>query len=111
MRTRIAVGLAAAFTAGMAVVPMSAKALCTQTFYAELAYLNVDTVVLTGRTSSTSLVIWSAETQSTDPKLANLIFSAVAQRNRLSVVGNMDSCPTTGTDRYMGTINTIVQQP
>jgi hypothetical protein len=109
MRTRIAVGLVAAFAAGMPLVPMSAKAACTQIIYAERATLNSVGTTIVGRNTSTDAFSWSAFT--TNAQFANLIFSAVAQRNRLFVAGGAASCPADGTLRGMGTITQIIQQP
>jgi hypothetical protein len=116
MRTRMAVGLAAAFTAGMALVPMSAKATCTQTIYAERAASDGTTTQLLGRNENQVgypvgefEFFWHANT--TNAQLANLIFSAVSQRNLVEVTGSAASCPATGTSRAMGNITLIVQQP
>jgi hypothetical protein len=82
MRTPMAVA-AAAFTAAMVLVPMSAEATCTQVIYAERAISTANTTQLAGRTTSTSLIIWFGSTA--DDTLASLIHSAVAQRNRVQI--------------------------
>ena len=52
MQTRIAVALAAAFAAGMALVPMSAKAACTQVLYAQRGFSDGTTAQILGRVNS-----------------------------------------------------------
>jgi hypothetical protein len=110
MRTPMAVA-AAAFTAAMVLVPMSAEATCTQVIYAERAISTANTTQLAGRTTSTSLIIWFGSTA--DDTLASLIHSAVAQRNRVQITGDAAACPVapaTG-NRSVGTIISLVQQP
>jgi len=111
MRTRIAVGLVATFAAGMAFVPLSAKATCVQTIYAERASSTAsgNVVSVTGRNDSTSDFVWTATTNFAP--VASLIFSAVAQRNLVTITGSASSCPGDGTNRAMGSIQLIVQQP
>ena len=109
MRTRIAVGLVAAFAAGMPLVPMSAKAFCTQTIYAERAASDGNITSILGRNTATNNFFWDAFT--TNDQLAELIFSAVAQHNRVEVTGDAASCPAIGPSRAMGVITLMVQQP
>jgi hypothetical protein len=109
MRTRTAIGLAAVFIAGMTLVPMSAKAVCQVTIYAERSVSDGTNAQVLGRVSSADAFSYFASTAVA--QLANLIFSAVAQRNSLVVVGNVGACPTTGALRDLGTILTLVQQP
>lgn len=114
MQTRTAIGLVAAFTAGMALVPMSAKAICQQEIYADRGFSDGTGTQILGRISSAVDVnsfSYGYFATTTNPLLSNLIFSAVANHNRLFVVGNAQSCPTTGVFRDMGTIIQITQQP
>jgi hypothetical protein len=109
MQTKTTIGLVAAFTAGMALVPMSAKAICLQTFYAERGYSDGTMVQVLGHVNTTDDFAYYAET--TNALFSDLIFAAVAQRNRIFVVGNATSCPTTGTLRNIGTVLELYQQP
>jgi hypothetical protein len=109
MRTRTGVGLVAAFTIGMAFVPMSANAACTQTIYADRAYSDGTMAHVLGRVQSADNFAYSADT--TNALFAEIIFASVAHRNRLYITGNAGSCPTTGDVRDMGTILEIYQQP
>jgi hypothetical protein len=113
MRTRIAVGLAAAFAAGMALVPMPAKAACTVTFYADRADVErvggVTDVSIIGRINFFDNFYYRAST--TNPLFAGMIFSAVAQRNVVMVTGNV-ACPAGGEgEQNLGTITLLIQQP
>jgi hypothetical protein len=109
MKTRTAVVLVAAFTAGMALVPMSAKAICQQTIYAERGLSDGTNAQVLGHFSSIDDHVFFATT--TNAQFAGLIWAAVAQRNTIIVFGNAATCPTTGTLRDMGTILTIIQNP
>ena len=109
MQIRAAIGLVTAFTAGMGLVPMSAQAVCQQTLYAERAYSDGTNVQFLGRVNSADTFFYLAET--TNGLFADIIFAGVAQRNRLFVTGNAQSCPTTGDARDMGNILEIYQQP
>jgi hypothetical protein len=114
MQIRAAIGVVAAFTAGMVLVPMSAKAICQQSFYADRAFSDGTTVQVLGRTDSTvdPNVFTYAYVAETDKALfANMIFAAVASHNRLFVIGNAATCPTTGQFRDIGTIVELFQQP
>lgn len=111
MRKMISGVLGAISIGVMALLPTVANASCTQTIYAERAYTSGATTYLYGRTSSTAFVIWYGTT--TNATLANAIFAAVAQRNRVLFNGNVATCPTPGTGSfgYVGTINYLYQQP
>jgi hypothetical protein len=101
MQTRTAIGFAAAFTAGMALVPMSAKAICQQEIYADRGFSDGTNAQILGRLSSVDDV----------PLFANQIFAATANHNRVFVVASATSCPTTGALRDMGTIIQIFINP
>src|SRR5215831_16738115 len=107
MQTKTAIGLAAVFTAGIALFPMSAQAVCQQVIYADRAYTDQTQVQILGRVASTDEFAYFANT--TNTLVANLIVAAVAQRNRVFIVGNAQSCPTTGALRNVGTILEIYQ--
>ena len=109
MQTRTAIALVAAFTAGMALVPMSAKAICQQTIYAERSFTDGTNGQIIGHISTVDAFAWIATT--TNPVISSAIFAAVANRNTVFIVGNAASCPTTGALRDMGTIIQIFQQP
>lgn len=109
MKTLIATTLGAALTATMALLSTPAHATCTQIIYAERAFSTGTGATVYGRTTSTSTVIWLGGTA--NATLADLIFAAVAQRNRIQITGNATVCPTTGTFLSVGTISSIVQQP
>jgi hypothetical protein len=114
MQTRTAIGLVAAFTAGMVLVPMSAKAICQQEIFAERGFSDGTNTQVVGRLSSGAAAdaftfIYLAST--VNPTLADLIFAAVAHHNRLVIVANAQSCPTTGAVRDMGAIIQIYQEP
>jgi hypothetical protein len=111
MQTRTAMALVAAFTAGMALVPMSAKAVCQQTIYAERSFSDggVTPSQIIGHVSTVDPFSYVATT--TNPLIAGLIFAAVANRNSVFIVGSAANCPTTGNLRDMGAIIQIFQQP
>jgi hypothetical protein len=108
MQTRTVV-LAAAFSAGMALVPISAKAVCTQVFYAQRGFSDGTTAQILGRVNAIDTFAFFANT--TNAQLANLIFAAVAHHNRVVVIGDAGSCPTTGNERFMGNVVQIFQEP
>jgi hypothetical protein len=108
MRTPISLVMAA-LTAGMVALPISADAACTQVIYAERALSSGVTAQLLGRNTSTDPFQWFGNT--TNAQFADLIFSAVAVRNRVMVTGDAAACPTTGTTRFIGNIQRIVQSP
>ena len=114
MRTRIAVGLVATFAAGMALVPMSAKAACPVKMYADRAVVEpadprVNVVEIIGRTNFFDPYYYRAST--TDPLIAGMIFSAVAQHNPVWVTGDVAACPMGGVEHNLGTITSLIQQP
>jgi hypothetical protein len=93
----------------MALLSTPAHAVCTQIIYAERAFSTGAGATIYGRTTSTATIIWLGGTAS--PTLADLIFAAVAQRNRVQITGNAATCSTAGTLRSVGTITSIIQQP
>jgi hypothetical protein len=109
MQIRTAIGFVAAFTAAIALVPMSAKAVCTQVIYADRSFSDGANAQIVGRVNTTDNFAYFAAT--TNNQIAALIFSAVAQRNRVYVVGSAASCPTTGDLRDIGNVLQIFQQP
>jgi hypothetical protein len=109
MQTRTAIALVAAFTAGMALVPMSAKAICQQTIYAERSFTDGTNGQIIGHVSTVDTFAWIATT--TNPVISSAIFAAVANRNTVFIVGDAASCPTTGDLRAIGNILQIFQQP
>src|SRR5262245_30348803 len=90
MQTKTAVGLAAVVTVGIALFPMSAKAVCQQTIYAERAHSDGSQVQILGHVASTDEFAYFATTAD---GVSELISAAVAQRNRVLIVGNAQSCP------------------
>ena len=114
MQTRTATVLVAAFTAGMALVPMSAKAICQQEIYADRGFSDGTNTQVLGRISSAvdpNAFSYGYFAATTNPVLSNLIFAAVAHRNRLFVVADTQTCPTTGEYRNMGNILQLTQEP
>jgi hypothetical protein len=109
MQIRAAIGVVAAFTAGMVLVPMSAKAICQQTIYAERSFSDGTNGQILGHVSTVDDHAFFAST--TNPVVSSAIFAAVANRNSVFIIGNATSCPTTGTLRDMGIIIQIFQQP
>ena len=106
--------IVAACSAGIALVPMSAKAACQTEIYADRAISDGMSTQVTGRTDSTvdgAAFTYAYTAETTNAVLANLIFAAVASHNRLFVIGSAASCPTTGAFRDMGTISQLFQQP
>jgi hypothetical protein len=100
----------AALTAGVvATLPMSARATCTQIIYAERAISTGAIAQLLGRNTSIDAFQWFGNT--TNAQFADLIFSAVAVRNRVMVTGDATVCPTTGTQRFVGNIQRLVLSP
>ena len=112
---QIRTAIVVAFTAGMALVPVSAKALCQQDIYADRAFSPDGTnVQVLGRTDTTvdpTSFTYAFFAETNNALFANLIFAAVASHNRLLIVGAAQTCPTTGQFRDMGAILQIVQQP
>jgi hypothetical protein len=112
MQIRAAIGLVVTFAAGMALVPMSAKALCQQEIYAERGWSDGTNVQVLGRTSSAADAdVFSYAAYTNNALFAYLIFTAVANHNRLVIVGDAQTCPITGLPRDMGNIRNIFQQP
>ena len=98
MQTRTAIALVA-FTTGMALVPMSAKAVCQQEIYADRGTFDGSTTQVLGRVSSAvdiNAFSYAYFATSTNATFSNLIFAAVANHNRLFIVGDAQTCPTTG---------------
>jgi hypothetical protein len=111
---QIRAAIVAAFTAGMALVPMSAKAVCQQEIYADRATLDGTTTQILGRVSSAvdiNAFQYAYYATTTNALFSNLIFAAVANHNRLFIVADTQTCPTTGEFRTMGNILEITQQP
>jgi hypothetical protein len=111
---QIRAAIVAAFTAGVALVPMSAKALCQQEIFADRAFSDGVTTQVLGHTDSTvdpNVFTYAYVAETTNALFANLIFAAVASHNRLSIVGNATTCPTTAQFRDIGTIIEMFQQP
>jgi hypothetical protein len=114
MKTRTAIGFLAAFTAGMALVPMSAKAVCQKEIYADRGFSNGTATEILGRVSTGedptafSFVYMAA---TTSPVFANQIFAATANHNRVAVIGDVGACPTTGAIRNLGTIIQLYINP
>src|SRR5712671_479813 len=99
MQTRTAIGLVAAFTAGMTLVPMSAKAICQQEIYADRAFTDGTNSQILGRISSAldiNAFSFGYFATTTNPVFSTLLFAAVANHNRLFIVADAQSCPTTG---------------
>ena len=114
MHTRTATALVAAFTAGMALVPMSAKAICQQEVYADRAFSDGANSQVLGRVSSAvdpNAFSYGYYATTTNPVFSALIFAAVANHNRLFIVGDAQTCPTTGEFRLIGNILQAFQQP
>jgi hypothetical protein len=114
MQTRTAIGPVAAFTAGMALVPMSAKAICQQEIYADRGFTDGASSQVLGRVSSAldpNAFSYGYFATTTNPVFSNLIFAAVAHHNRLFIVADAQTCPTTGEFRLMGNILQVFQEP
>ena len=114
MHTKTATALVAAFTAGMALVPMSAKAICQQEIYADRGFTDGANSQVLGRVSSAldpNAFSYGYFATTTNALFSNLIFAAVANHNRLFIVGDAQTCPTTGEFRLMGNILQVFQQP
>jgi hypothetical protein len=88
---------------------MSAKAVCTQIIYADRSFSDGATAQIVGRANTTDNFAYFAST--TNAQIADLIFAAVAQRNRVYVVGSAANCPATGDLRDIGNVLQIFQQP
>jgi hypothetical protein len=120
VQTQIRVAIVVAFTAGMALVPVSAKALCQAELYADHSFSDGANAQVIGRTDAVADIVgdkaangftyaYTAET--TNPVFANQIFAAVAGHNRLYIIGSAAACPATGQFRDMGNIIQLFQQP
>jgi hypothetical protein len=123
---QIRTAIVAAFTAGMALVPMPAKAICDQTIYADYAFTDGTTTQIVGHplmgippNPGTILIPYTYSSVTEKPIIASLIFAAVANRNPVRVIGDAGACPpppTTvpvpnGTILSMGNILQIIQYP
>jgi len=95
--------------AGMTLASMPAEASCVQFIYAEEAFTFNSSATIRGRTTSSSTIFWQGST--TDPEMMNAIAAAVAQRNRVEIIGNATSCATTGTFRSVGTLTEMIISP
>lgn len=104
MTGRIVLMLTASLIATVALLPAPAQAVCTQVIYAERLFTDGATTQILGRTSSTSLILWFANT--VDPEYARAIAAAVAQRNRVQLTGNAAFCPVVPATgfRFMGNL-------
>ena len=114
MQIRPAIVVVAAFAAGMALVPMSAKAICQQEIYADRAFSDGANSQVLGRISSAvdpNAFMYGYFATTANALFSNLIFAAVANHNRLFIVGDAQTCPTTGEFRSMGNILQVFQQP
>jgi|SRR6516162_10964725 hypothetical protein len=114
MQIRPAIVVVAAFAAGMALVPMSAKAICQQEISADRAFSDGTNVQVLGHTDSTvdvNVFTYAYVAETTNTVFANMIFAAVGSHNRLFIVGGATTCPTTGQFRDIGTIIELFQQP
>jgi hypothetical protein len=115
MQTRTAIGvLVAAFAAGMTLIPMSAKAICQQGFYADRGFSDGTNTQVLGRTDTITDVnafTYAYYAMTTNALFSDLIFAAVAHHNRLFIVGDAQTCPTTGQFRNIGNIVQIYQEP
>lgn len=116
MKFRTSIALAAVFTAGMALVPMSAKAICQQQIYADYSFTDGTNTSILGRPNITTPFAYLATT--TNPTISHLIFAAIAHRNIVYIVGDAQSCPTppttvpaAGMQLSIGNILQIFQQP
>jgi hypothetical protein len=111
---QIRAAIVAAFTAGMALVPMSAKAVCQQEIYADRGFTDGTNSQVLGRVSSAvdpNAFTYGYFATTANALFSNLIFAAVANHNRLFVVADAQTCPTTGQFRLMGNILQVFQQP
>ena len=100
----------------MALVPMSAKAICQQTIYADYSFTDGTNTLILGRPNITTPFTYQAST--TNPVISNLISTAVAHRSTVFIIGDAASCPTppatvpaAGMQLNMGNILQIFQQP
>jgi hypothetical protein len=78
---QIRAAIVAAFTAGMALVPMSAKAICQQEIYADRGFTDGTNAQVLGRISSAldpNAFSYGYFAATTNALFAHLIFAAVA---------------------------------
>ena len=92
----VVLGLVLAVLAGFS----DARASCSVTVYADRAYTDGSTTYVWGRMNSLDSAFYFGVTQNST--LASLIFSATAQHSRILITGNVSTCPTSGTSRYVG---------
>jgi hypothetical protein len=114
MQTRTAIGLVAAFTAGMTLVPMSAKAVCQQEIQADRSFSDGTNSQILGRLSSVvdgNAFTFAYFASTTNAVLASQIFAASANHNRVFIVASATACPTTGALRDMGNILQLYVNP
>lgn len=109
MKTPIAAILGATVIAGTALISVPANATCTQVLYAERSATSAGSTQLLGRVSSTATILWIGT--AVDNEIQNAVATAVSQRNRVSVTGNLTSCPTAGSVRSVGTILSLIISP
>jgi hypothetical protein len=116
MKIKTAIAMSAVFTAGMALVPMSAKAICQQQIYADYSFTDGTNTTILGRPNITTPFAYQATT--TNPVISSAIFAAVAHRNTVFIVGDAQSCPpppatvpTAGMQLSIGNILQIFQNP
>ena len=116
MKIKTAITLTAVFTAGMALAPMSAKAICQQQIYADYSFTDGTNTTIIGRPNITTPFAYQATT--TNALISHLIFAAVAHSNTVYIVGDAQSCPTppttvpaAGMQLSIGNILQIFQNP
>jgi hypothetical protein len=109
MRTLIGAFCATALTA-MPFVPTTASAQCTQTVYASHFYTLGSYSYIYGEPSAYGNT-FTYYGYTTNSVFAATGASVVASRNRVTLVGDASSCPTSGTYQYIGSITNIYVNP
>jgi len=98
--------------AGM--LPLASNATCTQSGHVERVTAYDDAV--TGvyhyiyiRNSALSNIYWSVRT--TDDEMAEIATDALTSTTRVTIQGDIATCPTTGSGRYVGNLRYLIVNP
>ena len=109
MKTLARIAFGAVFAASATISMSGANASCNIEFTPIRVDSNGTNTIIFGRKVSVDAFYYRGFT--TNPTIANLLIAATAQGNELLLRGDAASCPTAGTDRYIGLITLATMAP